>query len=117
MEPAPPSDAEPRRQTTTVDEEIDAIGSGRFQAIAVAVLSLANASDAVELLCISFVLPRLSAAVFGDTDKALLSSAVFIGMFVGGLVFGVASDVFGRRATLVVSLLINCLLGQCRMLR
>ena len=111
MEPAPPSDAEPRRQTTTVDEEIDAIGSGRFQAIAVAVLSLANASDAVELLCISFVLPRLSAEVFGDTDKALLSSAVFIGMFVGGLVFGVASDVFGRRATLVVSLLINAAFG------
>lgn len=40
-----------------------------------------------------------------------LSAAVFIGMLVGGLVCGYASDIFGRRLCLIISLLINMLAG------
>ena len=111
-EDAPSSSSSPSSpRTTTVDEEIEVIGFGRFHAAALAVLGLANASDAVELLCISFVLPRLPADAFSDADRSLLSSAIFVGMLLGGLVFGAASDALGRRTALVLALLINAVFG------
>ena len=106
-----PTSTSPGPREVTVDEEIDAIGIGRFHAAAVCVLGLANASDAVELLCVSFILPRLPADAFNDNDRAVLSSAIFVGMLVGGLVFGSASDRVGRRGSLVAALLINAVFG------
>ena len=117
----------------TVDAEVNHLGFGRFHLMALAVLGLANASDAVELLCLSFILPLLDgssssngkcggvdepthpgdeyAATYTTQNKALLSSGIFFGMLVGGLVFGVGADRWGRRVTLCVSLAINAAFG------
>lgn len=39
----------------------------------------------------------------------MLAAAIFAGMFVGGIFFGVLSDQIGRRRSLLYSLLINAL--------
>jgi MFS family permease len=90
------------------------LGFGRFQLTMLAVLGLANASDAVELLCLSFILPLLkdeAGAPLPSSARAALSSGIFVGMLAGGLVFGIAADSLGRRATLAASLGINFFFG------
>ena len=104
----------PRR--VSPQSELDFIGFGRFQVRMLAVLGLANASDAVELLALSFILPVLEEsggelAKTSATGKAALSAAIFGGMLLGGLFFGVAADSLGRRTTLAVSLAINAAFG------
>jgi VNT family MFS transporter (synaptic vesicle glycoprotein 2) len=94
----------------TVESELNHIAFGRFQTMALLVLGLANASDAVELLCLSFILPVIDGG-YSAQDKALLSAGIFCGMLVGGLVFGAAADRYGRRVTLCVSLAINAFFG------
>ena len=121
--------ASPPPQRITVDSEINHLGFGKFQALALVTLGLANASDAVELLCLSFILPVLDGSSAADrcgsgdtpdpgaangyskTSKAVLSAAIFVGMLVGGLVFGAASDVWGRRRALSIALGINAVFG------
>lgn len=103
------SSSSSKRVDTTVDEEMNRIGFGRFHMAMLAILSLANASDAVELLSVSFILPSLPKESFSDTDRSVLSSAAFVGMLIGGLAFGVVADVAGRRFALVTSLFISAL--------
>lgn len=100
---------QPSAKLTTVDEELEIIGFGRYQFIAILILGLANAADAIELLCASFILPQLPD--FTDYDKSFLSSAIFIGMLIGGLFFGIASDFLGRKLMLIIALLINAVFG------
>ena len=58
----------------------------------------ANASDAVEILAVSFILPAAQADLaLTDTRKGYLSSAIFIGMMFGGYLWGTLADRFGRR--------------------
>ena len=112
--PAESELASPKARLVSVDSEVDHLRFGRFQVIALLVLGLANASDAVELLCLSFILPLLtidSGEALSSTSKAWLSSGVFLGMLVGGLVFGTLADALGRRTTLAVSLGINAAFG------
>jgi VNT family MFS transporter (synaptic vesicle glycoprotein 2) len=132
--PAPVSPDEegaplPQPERISVDSELNHIGFGRFQALALATLGLANAADAVELLCLSFILPVLDGSSAADrcgggdsvdpgskdgytkSAKAVLSAAIFVGMLVGGLVFGAASDKWGRRRVLSIALGINAVFG------
>lgn len=107
-------EGDPKTQVLSVDDEIEHLGFGRYQTVALLVLGLANASDAVELLCLSFILPNLTTeggTPLTSSNKAALSSAIFLGMLAGGLVFGVAADSLGRRTTLAFSLAINSLFG------
>jgi MFS family permease len=83
-------------------------GSGRFQIMAAIVLGLANCSDAVELLAVSFILPRIDTT---REDRAFISAGTFVGMLIGGFTAGVLADSFGRRNTLCYSLVINALFG------
>jgi VNT family MFS transporter (synaptic vesicle glycoprotein 2) len=87
---------------------LDHIGTGPFHWIAVSALGLANASDAVEVLCIGFILPEVDRdwGVSGP-QQGVLSAAVFAGMLLGGLCGGSISDTFGRRTALAASLTIN----------
>ncbi len=56
----------------------------------------ANASDAIEILCISFVLPSAECDLdLSTTDKGYLSSVTFAGMMIGGYVWGTLADISG----------------------
>ncbi len=105
---APLSSPRDRPILVSPESELDHIGFGMFQGIMLAILGLANASDAVELLALSFILPQLDV---DDSSKALLSAAIFVGMLIGGLFFGIAADSMGRKVTLAVSLTINGVFG------
>jgi VNT family MFS transporter (synaptic vesicle glycoprotein 2) len=76
------------------------VGVGRFQWMALLVCGLANAADAVEILGMSLVLP----AAEGDpkfeltpSGKSALSSCIFLGMLLGGVLWGPMGDVLGQR--------------------
>jgi len=87
-------------------------------------LGVANSSDASEILCISYI---LSDQTFQETillsstnhehehehshGSGLLTSAVFLGMFIGGLIVGTMGDWIGRKPMLLVGLLCNSISG------
>ena len=72
----------------------------------------ANASDAVEILCISFVLPSAECDLELTPDrKAFLTATMFVGMMIGGYIWGSLGDIFGRRNILINAMLVNAAAG------
>ncbi|XP_076309060.1 synaptic vesicle glycoprotein 2C-like isoform X7 [Tachypleus tridentatus] len=56
-------------------------GFGRFQWLLLLVCGMANASDAVEILCVSFLLPSAECDLhLTSSDKGWLSAIIFIGL-------------------------------------
>ena len=92
------------------EKALNLIGFGAFQWFLSIVCILANASDAIEILCISFVLPSAECDLdLSTTDKGYLSSVTFAGMMVGGYFWGTLADVSGRKKILIQALLFNAL--------
>ncbi|XP_063848504.1 synaptic vesicle glycoprotein 2B-like isoform X1 [Scylla paramamosain] len=91
---------------------ITATGYGPFQYWLILIGGFANASDAIEILCVSILLPAAECDLhMTSEDKGWLSGIAFIGMMVGGYVWGCLGDIFGRRSVLMVSLVLNGLSG------
>lgn len=94
------------------DSALEKAGFGKFHYILLLVCGLANASDAIEVLCISFLLPSAECELkLTSSDKGWLSAVMFIGMLVGGYMWGGLGDSFGRKKTLIASLFINAICG------
>ncbi|TNN79857.1 Synaptic vesicle glycoprotein 2B [Liparis tanakae] len=69
-------------------------------------------TDAVEILCVSFLLPTARCdLLLSSSDMGLLTSSIFLGMMVGGYTWGYLADQRGRRRVLVVSLAVNGVFG------
>ena len=67
-------------------------------------------SDAVEILCVSFILPSAECELkLTPEGKGILTAVIFIGMMFGGYLWGSIGDSIGRKYTLVTSLLFNSL--------
>lgn len=73
------------------------------------ILALGNAADAVEIMCIGFIMTEIEDIT--QSDKEFLSAAVFLGMLVGGILGGYLSDLRGRKPCLLSSLLLNSVAG------
>lgn len=73
-------------------------------------LAIGNAADAVEILCVGYIMSEMDDDIT-TSDKELLSSAVFIGMLAGGLLCGIMSDIIGRKPCLQFSLFLNAIAG------
>jgi len=104
------------RKSTRADYEtaIEATGYGKFHYWLLLVCGWANAADAVELLCVSFLLPSAECDLrLTSYDKGLLTSIVFLGMMVGGYVWGGLGDSIGRRGILIVSMAFNSIFAMC----
>lgn len=71
-------------------------------------LAVANAADAVEVLCIGFIMMELN---LSSEYNEFLTASVFTGMLFGGLICGCISDRFGRRSCLLYSLGLNAVAG------
>ena len=62
------------------EKSLSTIGFGRFHYFLLIVCGLANASDAIEILCVSFILPSAECDLKMTTsDKGFLSSMTFVG--------------------------------------
>ena len=98
-----------------LDELLDKAGYGLFHVILVLVAGWALASDSVEVQCISFVAPVLeedtSSIKPSPLQQGALDSIIFLGMMVGGYLWGAWSDLVGRRTCLIISLSVNWLFG------
>nr|XP_046249826.1 synaptic vesicle glycoprotein 2B isoform X2 [Scatophagus argus] len=97
----------------TYEEAVQEAGFGLFHWLLLAVCGWANASDAVEILCVSFLLPTARCDLqLSSSEMGLLTASIFLGMMVGGYLWGYLADQRGRRSILVVSLTINGLFGS-----
>lgn len=91
---------------------ISATGFGFFHYSLIIIGGFANASDAIEILCVSILMPAAQCDLqMTSSDKGWLSAIVFLGMMVGGYTWGCLGDIYGRRTVLIVSLLVNALAG------
>ncbi|XP_040893888.1 synaptic vesicle glycoprotein 2B [Toxotes jaculatrix] len=96
----------------TYEEAVEEAGFGLFHWLLLVVCGWANASDAVEILCVSFLLPTARCdLLLSSSDKGLLTASIFLGMMVGGYMWGYLADQRGRRRVLVLSLTVNGLFG------
>lgn len=90
------------------------LGFGAFHILLLMINGTALLSDAIEVLSISFVLPVLNRPEeygVGDTEEAVLSSIIFVGMLFGSYVWGSSADLIGRRTTIVASLTVSAAFG------
>nr|XP_057930797.1 synaptic vesicle glycoprotein 2B [Doryrhamphus excisus] len=105
-------EAEDTRTRITYEEAVDAAGFGLFHWLLLLVCGWANASDAVEIVCVSFLLPTARCdLLLSSSDMGLLTASIFLGMMVGGYMWGYLADQKGRRSVLVVSLGVNGVFG------
>ena len=100
------------RRHCDYEEAVEHAGFGRFHYLHLFVCGWANAADAIEILCISFLLPTASCELgLTSADKGVISAVMFLGMLVGGYIWGSLGDMYGRRKTLIVAMVVNFACG------
>ncbi|CAG0915845.1 unnamed protein product [Notodromas monacha] len=98
------------RRYATVDEAIEA--AGWFHHRLLILCGLMWAADAIEILCIAYVLPAAECELsLTSSDKGWLNATVFMGLMTGGCVGGIVGDFFGRKGVLFISMISNGLFG------
>ena len=81
---------------------------GLYHYLLLVVCGMANASDAIEILSISYALPGILDTFHpSHTQNGFLTASVFLGLLLGGLVWGRLADQLGRRNCLLSALFIN----------
>ncbi|XP_067091198.1 synaptic vesicle glycoprotein 2C isoform X1 [Osmerus mordax] len=106
------ANVESAHRQLSYEEAIEEAGFGLFHGLLLVVCGWANASDAVEILCVSFLLPTARCDLsLSSSDMGLLTSSIFLGMMVGGYVWGYLADQRGRQRVLVISLTVNGVFG------
>jgi len=85
---------------------------GRYTLWLTCACGLANASDAVEIVAVSFIVSSVKDE-FDITgfQEGLLTSVIFLGMMIGGWLWGSLSDTLGRCRVLSMCLLVNAFFG------
>ncbi|XP_065147502.1 synaptic vesicle glycoprotein 2B [Paramisgurnus dabryanus] len=100
------------KKKLTYEEAVEATGFGLFHWLLLVICGWANASDAVEILCVSFLLPTARCDLhLSSADMGILTASIFLGMMVGGYLWGNLADRGGRQSVLVVSLAVNGTFG------
>jgi len=96
------------------EDALDECGYGKFHYLLLLVCGWANASDAIEIICISFLLPSAECDLdLTAARKGWLSAILFIGMMIGGYMWGSIGDTLGRKSCLINSLLVAAIAGAC----
>lgn len=88
------------------------IGPGPFHYALLLICGLINASDAVEILAVSFIMPSATTDLSLTTpQKGWLAAIIFVGMMLGSWLWGSISDKKGRKSCLIWSLTVNAVAG------
>jgi VNT family MFS transporter (synaptic vesicle glycoprotein 2) len=103
---------EPGSGDTDYETAISKTGYGKFHYWLMFVCGWANASDAIEILCISFLLPSAECDLeLTSARKGNLTLILFVGMMFGGYIWGSLGDIFGRKNILINAMLVNAAAG------
>lgn len=96
-----------------LEDALEQIGTGWFHWKLLLICGFGNASDAVEMMALGYIGPTTAQCDYNmdGNKKAWLNSSLFIGMIIGGILWGSFSDNAGRRRSLMVSLLLNGFAG------
>ncbi|OMP05459.1 General substrate transporter [Corchorus olitorius] len=82
----------------TLDEGLEMVGFGKFQALNLAYAGLGWFSEAMEIMILSFIGTAVNTEWgLSSSQESLLSTVVFAGMLVGAYSWGLISDNYGRR--------------------
>lgn len=96
----------------TYDQALDHIGFGRFQRRLLWYCGFGWAADGMEVLLVSFALPSMAAEwSLSSGQQGLLATAIFIGMFLGGTIWGRLADRVGRKIGFMATIGIDSLFG------
>ncbi|XP_022949295.1 organic cation/carnitine transporter 7 isoform X3 [Cucurbita moschata] len=89
----------------TIDEALVSMGFGNFQILVLAYAGMGWASEAMEMMLLSFIGPAVQSAwSLSPHQESLITSVVFAGMLVGAYSWGIVSDKYGRRQKVMPSL-------------
>ncbi|KAG8469932.1 hypothetical protein KFE25_006387 [Diacronema lutheri] len=96
----------PSERALTIDEVLDLAGFGRFQLRLQAISGLGYMADTAELLFVTFLLPEFARLWphLTRAQLALVPALSALGTLVAAPLWGVASDVFGRRVVFLGSM-------------
>eukprot|EP00055_Hartaetosiga_balthica_P010728 m.46796 g.46796 ORF g.46796 m.46796 type:complete len:545 (+) comp7288_c0_seq1:224-1858(+) len=108
-----PSTMERSARGMMFEEALEIVGAGKAQKILCMLCGWANAADAVEMLGISFIITTLAECDLDLTAgrKGMVTAGLFIGMMIGGWLWGSLADKHGRKLTLIMALLFNTMFG------
>ncbi|XP_077944622.1 synaptic vesicle 2-related protein [Gasterosteus aculeatus] len=91
-------------ETFTVHDALESFGFGKFQWKMSFLTGLSWLGDAMEMMILSILGPQLLCEWrLSSYQVALLTSVVFAGMGIGAPVVGSLSDIYGRKAALMIS--------------
>jgi len=100
------------QQKCTYNEIFELVGFGKWHILLLFQCGWANASDAIEIMCISFTMSSMHQSLNLPSEKLTsLTVALFLGMMVGGYLWGSLADRFGRRKIIIQSLIVNSVFG------
>ena len=93
------------KPSTTISESLDIIGFGLFQVKLYFVVGLAFLADSMEVMILSVLGPVLQCSTWKVTKSqlAVLTTMVFFAMGITSPIWGVISDAYGRRRSIMIS--------------
>ncbi|KAI3366581.1 hypothetical protein L3Q82_009195, partial [Scortum barcoo] len=84
-------------ETFTVEEAVETIGFGRFHILLFVIMGSSNIVEAMEIMLLAVVSPEIRCEWrLDDWQVALVSTMVFLGFMVCGVLGGYIADRFGR---------------------
>ncbi|XP_040031359.2 putative transporter SVOPL [Gasterosteus aculeatus] len=99
MQPAdkPQSTKQGHGETFSVEEAVETIGFGRFHILLFIIMGSANIVEAMEIMLLAVVSPEIRCEWhLEDWQVALVSTMVFLGFMVCGVLAGYLADRYGR---------------------
>ncbi|XP_013881342.1 putative transporter SVOPL [Austrofundulus limnaeus] len=89
-------------QKFTVEEAVETIGFGRFHILLFVIMGATSIVEAMEIMLLAVVSPEIRCEWhLEDWQVALVSTMVFLGFMVCGVLSGYISDRYGRRKVVV----------------
>ena len=90
----------------TVDEQLELVGFGRLQVLALFAFMLLVMSDGMELVVTNIIYPQLPAQAWGldsgSGSRAMLVSLAFFGFVLGTFISALLGDLVGRRPLIFI---------------
>ena len=102
------------KRAWSVDDVIEHVGFGRYHVFLAALIGAIFASDAVEVMLLSYLQVELQKEWgLSSFETASITAAVFAGELVGALFFGCLADRWGRRPVFVLCASLVAVAGLC----